>query len=160
VVQEAMSNFYRYFFIMPSLARLELAMHERVEAGDAITADYLDDLTADLLGEVYGDEVEVSGADRARVGSTWAQFHTHLYSNFYVYQYATGISGANHLAERIAAGEPGAAEDYLAFLGSGGSMYPLDGLRLAGVDMRTTAPVEAAFRTLSETVDRLEELVS
>ena len=160
VMEEAMANFYRYLFIMPSLARLELEIHERVERGGAITADYLNGLMADLMGEVYGDEVEMTGVDRDRVGSTWAQFHTHLYSNFYVYQYATGIAGAHHLAERVAAKEPGAAESYIEFLKSGGSLYPLDGLRLAGVDMSSPEPVRAAFAVLAQTVARLEELLT
>ncbi len=160
VMEEAMANFYRYLFIMPTLARLELEIHERVERGEALTAGYLNDLTADLMGEVYGDEVDLSGLDRDRVGSTWAQFHTHLYSNFYVYQYATGIAGAHHLAERIAAAAPGAAESYIAFLKSGGSTFPLDGLRLAGVDMSSAEPIEAAFAALAHTVERLDELTS
>ena len=158
VIEEAMSNFYRYFFIMPSLARLELEVHERVERGGAITADYLNDLMAGLMMEVYGSEVEVTERDRERIGSTWAQFHTHLYSNFYVYQYATGIAGADHLVQRVADGDPQAAESYLAFLKSAGSMYPLEGLRLAGVDMTSPEPVEAAFATLARMVSRLDEL--
>jgi oligoendopeptidase F len=144
---------------MPTLARLELELHERVERGGPITAAYLNDLTADLMGEVYGDEVDISGEDRDRAGSTWAQFHTHLYSNFYVYQYATGIAGAHHLAKRVAAGDTAAATDYLKFLKSGGSMYPLEGLKLAGVDMSSTEPVQSAFAALAETVTRLEELL-
>ena len=159
VIEEAMANFYRYFFIMPSLARLELEMHERVEGGGAITAGYLNELMADLMMEVYGSEVEVTGHDRDRIGSTWAQFHTHLYSNFYVYQYATGIAGADHLVERVAAGDAKAVESYLAFLKSAGSMFPLEGLRLAGVDMTSPGPVQAAFATLAGMVGRLEELV-
>ena len=160
VIEEAMSNFYRYFFIMPSLARLELAMHEHVERGGAITADYLNNLMADLMMEVYGTEVEVTGRDRDRVGSTWAQFHTHLYSNFYVYQYATGIAAADHLVEGVASGNPKSVATYLAFLKSAGSMYPLEGLRLAGVDMMSTEPVKAAFETLARMVTRLKELTT
>jgi oligoendopeptidase F len=159
VIEEAMSNFQRYFFIMPSLARFELEIHERVERGAALTADYLNGLMADLMAEVYGVEVELAGPDRDRAGSTWSQFHTHLYSNFYVYQYATGIAGAHHLAERVAAGQAGAVEDYLAFLKSAGSMYPLDGLKLAGVDMASPEPVQAAFAALDDMVTRLEKLV-
>jgi oligoendopeptidase F len=158
VIEEAMSNFYRYFFIMPSLARFELEIHERVERGGALTAEYLNDLMAGLLLEVYGDEVEVTERDRERVGSTWAQFHTHLYSNFYVYQYATGIAAADHLVGRVAAGDRKAIESYLAFLKSGGSMYPLEGLQMAGVDMTSPEPVEAAFATLASMVARLEAL--
>jgi oligoendopeptidase F len=160
VIEEAMSNFQRYFFIMPSLARLELDIHERAERGGALTADYLNGLMADLIAEVYGDEIDMSGPDRDRAGSTWAQFHTHLYSNFYVFQYATGIAGAHHLAERVGAGEPRAVEDYLAFLKSAGSMYPLDGLKLAGVDMSSPEPVQAAFATLADMVTRLEQLTA
>ncbi|HYM97092.1 MAG TPA: oligoendopeptidase F [Candidatus Sulfotelmatobacter sp.] len=158
VIEEAMSNFYRYFFIMPSLARLELEVHERAERGAALTADYLNNLMADLMCEVYGAEVEVTPADRERIGSTWAQFHTHLYSNFYVYQYATGIAAADHLVGRVADGDPKAVDSYLAFLKSGGSMYPMEGLRMAGVDMTSPEPVEAAFATMSGMVDRLEKL--
>ncbi|HET9780958.1 MAG TPA: oligoendopeptidase F [Candidatus Dormibacteraeota bacterium] len=158
VIEEAMSNFYRYFLIMPSLARLELAMHERAERGAAITAEYLNDLMADLLLEAYGSEVEVDERDRERIGSTWAQFHTHLYSNFYVYQYATGIAAADHLVQRVASGDKKAVESYLAFLRSASSIYPLEGLRMAGVDMTSREPVEAAFATLASMVDRLEEL--
>ena len=160
VIEEAMANFYRYFFIMPTLARFELEIHERVEKGVALTADNLNHLTADLIAEVYGSEVEMTERNRERVGSTWAQFHTHLYSNFYVFQYATGIAGANHLAERVAAGDADAVRDYLAFLKSGGSMYPLDGLRLAGVDMASPEPVASAFAAFAGMVDRLEELIA
>ena len=160
VIEEAMSNFYRYFFIMPTLARLELAIHERVERGGALTAEYLNDLMAELMREVYGSEVDVSEQDRARIGSTWAQFHTHLYSNFYVYQYATGIAAADHLVGRVAAGDASAVASYLAFLKSGGSMYPLEGLRTAGVDMTSPEPVESAFATMASYVDRLEKLTA
>lgn len=155
VIEEAMSNFYRYFYIMPTLARFELAVHERVERGQAVTADYLNHLLADLIGEVYGGEVEL---DRERIGITWAEFHTHIYANFYVYQYATGISGAHALAHRVLSGEARAAEDYLSFLSAGGSQFPLDVLKQAGVDMTSPEPVEAAFAVLSGMVDRLEGL--
>ncbi|MDQ6917893.1 MAG: oligoendopeptidase F [Candidatus Dormibacteraeota bacterium] len=159
VIEEAMANFHRYFFVMPSLARFELEVHERVERGEALNADAMNVLMADLMIEVYGDEVELREGDRDRIGSTWAQFHTHLYSNFYVYQYATGIAGANWLAERVMAGEQGAAENYLAFIKTGSSLFPLDALRLAGVDMTRREPVEKAFAVMASMVERLERLV-
>jgi oligoendopeptidase F len=155
LIEEAMSNFHRYFFIMPTLARFELEIHERVEKGQALTADTLNKLMADLFAEGYGDELQI---DHERTGITWAQFHTHLYSNFYVYQYATGISAAHALAEGILAGKPGAADNYLSFLKAGGSIYPLDALKLAGVDMTQPEPVESAFAVLAGLVDRLEKL--
>ncbi|MDQ6692262.1 MAG: oligoendopeptidase F [Candidatus Dormibacteraeota bacterium] len=159
VIEEAMANFHRYFFIMPSLARFELEVHERVERGDAVNADSLVDLMADLLGEVYGTELVLRPGDRDRIGSTWAQFHTHLYSNFYVFQYATGIAGAQWLAERVLAGEPDAAANYLRFINAGGSLYPIDALRLAGVDMTNTEPMDRAFAAMGAMVDRLGQLL-
>lgn len=156
VIEEAMSNFHRYFFIMPTLARFELELHERVERGGALPADDLIALMADLFGEGYGSEVDF---DRERVGITWAQFPNHLYANFYVYQYATGIAAANALAEGVLREGTPAAERYLTFLKAGGSVYPLEALRMAGVDMMDTEPVDRAFGVLSQMVDRLEELV-
>jgi oligoendopeptidase F len=96
LIEEAMSNYHRYFFIMPTLARFELEIHERVERGEALTAESLMELMTELFREGYGENVVV---DAPRVGITWAEFPTHLYANFYVYQYATGISGAHALAE-------------------------------------------------------------
>jgi oligoendopeptidase F len=155
LIEEAMGNFHRYFFIMPTLARFELEIHERVERGRALTASTLNALMAELFAEGYGGELTM---DAERTGITWAQFHTHLYSNFYVYQYATGIAAAHALAEGVLAGRPGAPERYLAFLKAGGSRYPIDTLRAAGVDMATPEPVESAFAVLSGLVDRLEAL--
>jgi oligoendopeptidase F len=157
VIEEAMANFHRYFFIMPTLARFELEIHQRVERGQALSADSLIELLADLFREGYGDEVAF---DQERMGITWAQFHTHMYSNFYVYQYATGISAAHALARNILEEKPGAVDNYLAFLKAGGSLYPLDALKLAGVDMTSPEPVETTFAVLSQIVDRLEQLVS
>jgi oligoendopeptidase F len=112
------------------------------------------DLTADLFKEGYGDEVVI---DPDRIGITWAQFG-HMYANFYVYQYATGISGANALVRRVLTEGEGAAEDYLGFLKAGNSLYPLDALKKAGVDLTSPKPVKTAFKFLSDTVDRLERI--
>jgi oligoendopeptidase F len=156
VIEEAMSNFHRYFFLMPTLARFELHIHEQVERGEALTADGMIGLMADLFREGYGDEVEL---DAERVGITWGQFATHMYANFYVYQYATGISGAHALADGVLAGKPGAVEQYLSFLKAGSSLYPLDALKLAGVDLTTPAPIEQTFGVLAQLVDRLEQAI-
>ncbi|MCA0454123.1 MAG: oligoendopeptidase F [Chloroflexi bacterium] len=156
LIEEAMSNLHRYFFIMPTLARFELEVHTRIEDGKAVTAGDLIGLMTDLFTEGYGSEMHV---DRDRVGITWAQFG-HLYANYYVFQYATGISAAHELAGRIQAGESGAAENYVKFLSSGSSLYPVDALKLAGVDMSTPAAVEATFEVLAGYVDKLGELTS
>jgi oligoendopeptidase F len=155
VIEEAMSNFHRYFFIMPTLARFELEVHERLERGQGVSADDMNAVMADLFSEAYGGEMHV---DRERVGVTWATF-SHLYADYYVYQYSTGISAANALSQRILSGAPNAAQDYVKFLSAGGSLYPLEALKLAGIDMTTPAPVEAAFGVLAGLVERLEKLI-
>ena len=157
VLEEALSNFHRYFFIMPTLARFELEIHERVERGEALTADALIRLTADLFAEGYGDAVVM---DRDRIGITWAQFPNHLYANFYVYQYTTGIAAAHALANRVLDGEAGAADAYLDFLKAGGSRYPLEALKMAGVEMKRPDALEQTFAILADYVDRLEELTA
>ena len=156
VIEEAMSNFHRYFFIMPTLARWELEMHERLARGEALTASTMNSRMMELFATGSGDQMTY---DPERVGITWAQF-THMYMNFYVFQYATGISGAHALAKRIQEGEEGAVEAYINFLKAGSSAYSLDILKRAGVDLTTPEPVEAAFEVLASYVDELEALTS
>ncbi len=156
LLEEAMSNFYRYFFIMPSLARFEWEAHQRVERGQPLTAQGLNDLMADLLAEGYG---EVVTADRTRSGVTWATF-PHLYNSFYVFQYATGIAGAHALAERVIVGDAAATERYLAFLRAGGSRYPVALLQETGVDLTTPESIEAAFAVMAHYIERLEALLA
>jgi oligoendopeptidase F len=155
LIEEAMSNFHRYFFIIPTLARWELEVHERAEAGKALTADIMTEICADYFAEGYGEEASF---DRLTTGITWAQFQ-HMYMNFYVYQYATGISAAHALAKGIKDGGQAEVDRYLQFLSAGSSVYPLEALKMAGVDMTNPQPVEDAFAVLASYVDRLEDLV-
>jgi len=156
LIEEAVGgNFFRYFFQMPTLARFELETHERLERGESLTADSMMDLMADLFTEGFGPKVKV---DRPRVGMVWSTF-SHLFQDYYVYSYATGISGAHALSGRILRGEPNAVEDYLGFLKSGSSDYPLNVLRKAGVDLTSPKPVEETFAVMESYIDRLEELV-
>jgi oligoendopeptidase F len=83
----------------------------------------------------------------------------HFYSAFYVYKYATGISAALTLANRVTNGGDKEREDYFAFLKSGGSRYPIESLKVAGVDMEQVAPVQAACDTFRTIVEKLEELL-
>jgi oligoendopeptidase F len=159
LLEEAMSNFYRYLLVMPTLCRLELEMHARVERGEPLTADGLSQLIGDWLSEAYGGEVVM---DRPRASMLWAQFHTHLYANFYVYQYTTGIAGAQALAREVLADGPAgeqAVKRYRSFLEAGGSLFPIDALRLAGVDLSSREPIDLAFDALDGVVTRLEELL-
>ena len=157
LIEEAVGgNFFRYFFQMPTLARFELETHQRVERGEPLTADIMINLMADLFEEGFGPNFDM---DRERVGMTWATFQ-HLFADYYVYAYATGISGAHALAGRILRGEPHAVEDYLGFLKSGSSDYSLNVLKNAGVDMTSPQAVEETFAVMESYVDRLEKLVA
>ena len=156
LIEEAIGgNFFRYFFQMPTLARFELETHERTERGEPLTADSMIDLMADLFAEGFGPNFDL---DRDRVGMTWATF-PHLFADYYVYAYATGISGANALAAKILRAEPNAVENYLGFLRSGNSDYSLNVLKKAGVDLSTPQAVEETFGVMESYVDRLEKLL-
>lgn len=155
LIEEAMSNFHRYLFIMPILAKYERTVHEQVERGQALTADGMSKLLADLLQAGYGPAVAV---DQQRDGITWAQFQ-HMYMNFYVYQYASGIAAANALSVPIAEGDSEAIARYRKFLSTGGSLYPLDALHVAGIDMTSPAAMDRAFKVLEGFIDRLDGLV-
>jgi oligoendopeptidase F len=155
LLEEAMDNFHRYFFIMPTLARFELETHQRIEKGQALTADSMIELMADLFSEGFGGQMNL---DRERVGITWGTFTTHLYIDYYSFQYAIGISAANAIAKRILNGTPNAAEDHIEFLKAGSSQSPMDIFKIAGVDMTSTQPIEDAFEVLGSYIDRLEML--
>ena len=156
LIQEAMDNIHRYFFIMPTLARFEYEVHTRMENDAPLTPDMLNEIMADFYAEGYGDTMS---DDPRRTGSTWAQFG-HLYEPYYTFQYATGISAAHALANAILAGDDDAVERYLGFLAAGGADYPLNVLKAAGVDMSTPQAVEETFKVLENLVDRLEGLIA
>ena len=156
LIQEAMDNIHRYFFIMPTLARFEFEVHTRMENDEPLTPDMLNELMSGFFAEGYG---ETMTDDPRRTGSTWAQFG-HLYEPFYTFQYATGISAAHALANAILSGaDADAVGRYLAFLRAGNADYPINVLRAAGVDMSTPQAVEETFKVLEGLVDRLEGLI-
>lgn len=155
VLDEAFYNFHRYFFIMPTLVRFELEVHQAVERGEGLTADKLGAIMQRLFQEGYGDEITATD----RTGITWAQFG-HLYMPFYTFQYAAGIAAAAALAEDVHQGKDGAAERYLSFLRAGSSVPPVDALRAAGVDMTSPEPIERAFGVVEGYVRELEALAA
>lgn len=156
LLEEAVGgNFFRYFFQMPTLARFELETHQRIERGEPLTADSMIDLMADLFAEGFGPDFDM---DRERVGMTWSTFG-HLFADYYVYAYATGISGAHAFAGKILRGEPNAVENYLDFLKSGNSDYSLNVLQKAGADLTTPETVEETFAVMESYIDRMEKLL-
>ncbi|MFW6382918.1 MAG: oligoendopeptidase F, partial [Haloferacaceae archaeon] len=134
-------------------AEFEHRTHELEEAGEALTADRLDE-TYRGLKERYYDPAVVDD----RIAREWMRI-PHFYRAFYVYQYATGISAALAIVERVLEeGEPAAA-DYREFLGQGSREYPLELLRIAGVDMSSSQPIERALDAYGERLEQLASLV-
>ncbi|HUX21337.1 MAG TPA: oligoendopeptidase F [Spirochaetia bacterium] len=135
-------------------AEFEHLAHSTVERGGALTVDSLRAMYRGLLDKYFGGRVtleEVSDLEGLRI--------PHFYRGFYVYKYATGLSAAIALAGRILDGGAKEREAYLAFLHSGGSRYPLESLRLAGVDMASPQPVERALESFTRLVGELEALI-
>ncbi len=133
-------------------AEFEHRVHEREEAGEALTADRLDDIYHELKSTYYEPAVVDD-----RIAREWMRI-PHFYRAFYVYQYATGISAALAIADDVIEnGESAAA--YREFLSSGSRGYPLELLDVAGVDMRTSEPVDRALATYGERLEELAELL-
>jgi oligoendopeptidase F len=135
-------------------AEFEKRTHELEEGGRPLTADLLRAEYRTLLEKYFGPELvfeEASDLEGLRI--------PHFYRAFYVYKYATGISAALALAERALSGGAKVREDYFSFLKSGGSRFPIESLRIAGVDMASPAPVEAACAVFGSLVGELESLI-
>lgn len=135
-------------------AEYENRTHALVESGTPLTAELLRSEYRKLLTTYFGPDMtfeETSDLEGLRI--------PHFYNSFYVYKYATGISASLALAERVTAGGKTEKEDYFKFLKSGGSRYPIDALRVAGVDMESPEPIEAACRTFALIVDELEKIL-
>jgi len=135
-------------------AEFEKKIHAQVEAGQAVTPDLLSKLYHELTEKYYGPTLTVD----SEIDVEWARI-PHFYYNFYVYQYATGFSAAVALAQKILTGEEGAVTDYLQFLQSGSSDYPLDLLQQAGVDMTDSQPIEQALAVYGDSLTEFKELL-
>jgi oligoendopeptidase F len=155
MVEEAMSNFHRYFFIMPTLARFELEVFTRAEQGKPLNVKIFNQIMQDLFAEGYGETLT---DDPERTGITWATF-LHLYMPFYTFQYAIGISAAHAVGEKVLAEDMDTRDNYLSFLKAGGSRYTMDLFELVGVDMTSPEVVRSAFKVMEENIDLMSKLV-
>jgi oligoendopeptidase F len=141
-------------FRQTMFAEFEKIIHAIEERGDALTLDVFKSEYHALLKAYFGSGVVLDPQldfECLRI--------PHFYNAFYVYKYATGISAAVALAERVLTGEDRAVADYIDFLKSGGSKFPLETLRAAGVDMATPAPIESALRLFERRLTELEALL-
>lgn len=133
-------------------AEFEKLTHASVEDGNPLTAKEFNDIYYDLNKKYYGNSTVVD----EQIALEWARI-PHFYSNFYVYKYATGFSAASALSQKILIEGKVAVDKYIEFLKSGGSDYPLNQLKAAGVDMEKKESVDKALEVFKELVDKLEK---
>ena len=153
VLNQYLERFRSTLFRQTMFAEFEHETHRLEEAGEALTADRLDEVYGGLKEKYYAN-ADVDD----RIAREWMRI-PHFYRAFYVYQYSTGISAAVALAQNILEeGEP-AAERYREFLASGSREYPLELLETAGVDMTSSDPIDAAIDTYDEFLDEFADLI-
>ena len=135
-------------------AEFELKTHEAIENGESLTSEVLCKMWKDINIKYFGEDMNVD----EEIAIEWARI-PHFYSDFYVYQYATGYAAASSFANSILSKGEEAVEKYKGFLKAGGSMYPIDTLKMAGVDMTTAKPLKDTLNRFNELLDMLEEII-
>jgi len=142
-------------FRQTMFAEFELRVHQLGEQGETLTAESLNALYLELLVKYWGPEVVF---DPLRSPLTWSRI-PHFFYNFYVYQYATAYSAAVALSRKVLAGGPDDREQYLDILRSGCSRYPVETIRLGGVDLASPGPMQDVITLFGELVDQVESLL-
>ena len=132
-------------------------IHDRAEAGEALTGPRFTEIYGELLRRYHGHDQGVMEIDDLYTVE-WA-YIPHFYYNFYVYQYATSLAASSLLAEAVIQGRPGAVENYLGLLKAGGSDYPHELLKRAGGDMTSPEPYQAVFARMNAIMDQIEEIL-
>lgn len=154
ILNHYLDGFKGTIFRQAQFAEFEDIIHKADQAGEVLTSDYLNQLYADLNEKYYG----LSKADNPEIQYEWARI-PHFYYNYYVYQYATGFAAASYLADKVVHGTQVDIDRYLDYLKAGNSDYPLNVIKKSGVDMTTSAYLDAAFRIFEERLDELEALI-
>lgn len=142
------------FYRQAMFAEFELAVHDQAEAGEGLSGEKFTAIYLDLLKRYHGPKVAIDPVYAAE----WA-YIPHFYTSFYVYQYATCISAASYFARSILKGGAKERDNYLSVLKAGGSDYPVDILKRAGLDMASPAPYQAVVATFKDTLDQAEALM-
>ncbi|UCD51548.1 MAG: oligoendopeptidase F [Phycisphaerales bacterium] len=145
-------------FRQTQFAEFELRMHETAEKREPLTGDTFTQLYGDVLRDYYGHEQGVCEIDDLYT-LEWA-YIPHFYYNFYVYQYSTSFTAATALAEAVFSGDEGAVQRYLDFISAGGSDYPIEILKRAGVDMTTSEPFKKTMVAMNRTMDEIEAILA
>ena len=144
-------------FRQTQFAEYELRIHEAAEQGIPLTGDKLTEIYADVVRTYYGHEKNICLVDDLYT-IEWA-YIPHFYYNFYVYQYATSFTASTALSQKILAGDCDAVAKTIAFLSAGGSDYPIELLKKAGVDLTTSEPFVMTMQAMNQTMDEIEKIL-
>jgi oligoendopeptidase F len=145
-------------FRQTQFAEFELRLHEMAERNEPLTGESIDKAYLEITRKYYGHDKKVCEVPDY-VAHEWA-FIPHFYLNFYVFQYATSFTASEALASKVLAGDPAATKRYLAFLSAGGSKYPIDLLKDAGVDMTTSEPLQLTLKKMNAVMDEMERILA
>jgi oligoendopeptidase F len=154
ILNTYIDEFKSTLFRQTMFAEFEKLCHEEVEGGGSLTAEWMNRKYDELNTLYFGPEMSHDDL----IQYEWSRI-PHFYRAYYVYQYATGYSAANAIANRILGGGDAERDDYLKFLTTGDSDYPIELLKIAGVDMSSREPVESALETFSSLVDELDSMI-
>ncbi|MCW3835287.1 oligoendopeptidase F [Sphingomonas canadensis] len=152
---QQMENYRGTFFRQTMFAEFELKVHDMAEAGEGLSGKKFTAVYLDLLKRYHGPGMEMNPV----YANEWA-YIPHFYNSFYVYQYATCIAAAGYFARAILKGGAKERENYLSVLKAGGSDYPAEVLKRAGLDMASAAPYQALVANLKDTLDQAEKLMA
>lgn len=145
-------------FRQTQFAEFELKIHETAESGESLTGDSLSEMYDAINRRYYGHDAGVCVVDD-EIKVEWAHI-PHFYYNFYVYQYATSFTASAALSEQMLAGDKETTKRYLELLSAGGSDYPVNLLKKAGVDMTTSMPFDLTMQKMNRVMDEMEKILS
>lgn len=154
VLNHYLDGFKGTVFRQTQFAEFEHFIHEEAAKGVPLTGEFLNEYYTDLNKRYYGPAV----AEDPEIAYEWSRI-PHFYYNYYVYQYATGFSAATALAEKILKRDEGALDNYLSYLRSGSSDYPIEVMKKAGVDMTESTYIEEAMNVFESRLSELETLI-
>lgn len=143
------------FYRQTRFAEFDLVMHEMVENGEPLTHEALGQVFGEMYQRYWGPEMVVDDEERM----SWCRI-PHYYYNYYMYSYAVAFAASQLVATRILAEGQPAVDDFIRFLSSGGSLYPIELLKLAGADMSTPAPIVATTERMGHLLDQMEEIIA
>lgn len=154
LLDQWINNFLGTVFTQVIFGEFERKAHQMVQDGIPLTVESLNKIVHDIDEKWYGDVVVIDDG----YALNWGRI-SHYYRTFYVYKYATSLCASTALARNVLDGKEGAIENYMQFLQSGGSDYPIEILKKAGVDMSSPEPVEEAMQLFDSLVIQMEELL-